>query len=94
MQFEETGERQKDNIMKVIDWQGKKESVKQSCHITIISVTDLIQNMVLQNIHHIFSTWANPSFLGNVFIACVVTKIQAHTSDAFLSEITVGNSRF
>lgn len=29
-----------------------------------------------------------------MFISYVVTKIQAHTSDAFLSEITVGNSIF
>lgn len=79
MLFEERGETQKDSIMKLIDWQGKKESETELSVLIaiIISIIDQIKNMVLQNINHNphFNTWANPSFLENVFIAFVVTKI-------------------
>lgn len=37
MQFEETGETQKDGLMKVTDCQGKKESVKESCQCLLLS---------------------------------------------------------
>lgn len=54
MQFEERGETQKDSIMKLIDWQGKKESETELSVLIaiIISIIDQIKNMVLQNINH------------------------------------------
>lgn len=52
--------------------------------------------MIPQNINHKphFKYMSQSLLRKCMFIAFVVTEIQAHTSDAFLSEITVGNSIF